>query len=73
MSRPETPPSTTPAATPRPQDRTPPGAGSSRPGGMQNPDYERLRQPGKRPEPDAGQDGDADVPGPGDGPRGPKG
>jgi len=50
---------------------------SPRPGGMQNPDYERLDQPDKSPKPDAAPKddpaGDVDVPGPGDGPRGPKG
>ncbi|GGH55977.1 hypothetical protein GVY41_11900 [Frigidibacter albus] len=51
----------------------PPKPDSPHPGGMQTPDYERLDQPGKTPKPDAGPEGDVDVPGPGDGPRGPKG
>ncbi|MDP3342694.1 hypothetical protein [Frigidibacter sp.] len=50
-----------------------PSPDSPRPGGMQNPDYERLDQPGKAPMPEPDTDGDVDVPGPGDGPRGPKG
>lgn len=62
MPRPETPES--------PQT---PGTRSPRPGGMQNPDYERLNQPGKRPKPETEPEGDVDVPGSGDGPRGPKG
>lgn len=54
----------------RPETPTP---DSPRPGGMQNPDYERLDQPGKAPKPETETEGDVDVPGPGDGPRGPKG
>ena len=55
----------------RPEAPRPDAPPSPRPGGMQNPDYERLDQPGKAPKPEPAPD--VDVPGPGDGPRGPKG
>ncbi len=43
-------------------------------GGMQNPDYDRLAQPGKRPIPEAeAEDGSEDESGAGGGPAGPKG
>lgn len=78
-------PPNTPSKPSNPQDpRRPddmPGDMTPKRGGMQNPDYDRLKQPGKVPVPDAGPDDpggpgsggpDGDEPGK-DGPGGPKG